>query len=109
MVRNLTCFVILTTFPAVLRSNSTVVVPTTVHERSVSVIISFVLIFCILSAWNVNHHDDYGSVGSVDALFLVAGDPASEDEPMRKGTCLWVSPICNSEFMVSFVLRSYEI
>ncbi|KAF8636567.1 hypothetical protein AX17_003378 [Amanita inopinata Kibby_2008] len=32
-------------------------------------------------------NDDYSSIADVEALLLVAGDPAAEDEPMRKGTC----------------------
>ncbi|KAG6897840.1 hypothetical protein C0992_010328 [Termitomyces sp. T32_za158] len=30
------------------------------------------------------------SIAEVEAILLVAGDPASEDEPMRKGTCLQI-------------------
>ncbi|RXW24869.1 hypothetical protein EST38_g943 [Candolleomyces aberdarensis] len=42
----------------------------------------------IYEAWNnASKSEDYSSIADVDALFLVAGDPASEDEPMRKGTC----------------------
>ncbi|KAG6849338.1 hypothetical protein H0H93_009304 [Arthromyces matolae] len=32
--------------------------------------------------------DDYSALVEVDALLLLSGDPTSEDEPMRKGTCL---------------------
>ncbi|KIK06643.1 hypothetical protein K443DRAFT_674303 [Laccaria amethystina LaAM-08-1] len=40
-------------------------------------------------AWNnANKNDEYSSIADVDALLLVAGDPAAEDEPIRKGTCL---------------------
>ncbi|KAG6833476.1 hypothetical protein H0H87_006048 [Tephrocybe sp. NHM501043] len=43
----------------------------------------------IYDGWNsAKNDDDYTSLTDVDAIFLVAGDPASEDEPMRKGTCL---------------------
>lgn len=42
----------------------------------------------IYEAWNnASKNDDYASIADSDALLLVAGDPASEDEPMRKGTC----------------------
>ncbi|KAF8350878.1 FACT complex subunit SPT16 [Amanita rubescens] len=42
----------------------------------------------IYESWNnVSKNDDYGSIADVDALLLIAGDPAAEDEPMRKGTC----------------------
>ena len=41
---------------------------------------------------NASKNEDYSSIADVDALFLVAGDPASEDEPMRKGTCFQVRP-----------------
>ncbi|KAJ7632236.1 FACT complex subunit SPT16 [Roridomyces roridus] len=33
-------------------------------------------------------NEDYASIADTDALFLVAGDPAGEDEPTRKGTCV---------------------
>ncbi|KAF7338622.1 FACT complex subunit SPT16 [Mycena venus] len=32
--------------------------------------------------------EDYSSIAGTDALLLVAGDPAPEDEPARKGTCI---------------------
>jgi len=38
----------------------------------------------------VSKNGDYGSIADVDALLLIAGDPAAEDEPMRKGTCFQV-------------------
>ena len=40
-------------------------------------------------------NEDFQSMSEADALFLIAGDPTSEDEPMRKGSC----------FQVCFVLR----
>ncbi|GLB35147.1 putative fact complex subunit spt16 [Lyophyllum shimeji] len=43
----------------------------------------------IYDGWNSAKNDeDYSSIAEADALLLVAGDPASEDEPMRKSTCL---------------------
>ncbi|PFH49104.1 hypothetical protein AMATHDRAFT_195429 [Amanita thiersii Skay4041] len=36
---------------------------------------------------NANKNDDFGSMADADGLLLLAGDPAAEDEPMRKGTC----------------------
>ncbi|KAJ7582567.1 FACT complex subunit SPT16 [Mycena floridula] len=42
----------------------------------------------IYDGWNDASNDDYSSISTADAIFLVAGDPAGEDEPMRKGTCL---------------------
>ncbi|KAG5341046.1 hypothetical protein C0989_011905 [Termitomyces sp. Mn162] len=43
----------------------------------------------IYDGWNsARNDDDYSSIADADAILLVAGDPASEDEPMRKGTCL---------------------
>ncbi|KAJ3536926.1 hypothetical protein NMY22_g5814 [Coprinellus aureogranulatus] len=42
----------------------------------------------VYEAWNnASKNDDYASISDADALLLVAGDPAAEDEPMRKGTC----------------------
>ncbi|KAK2467068.1 hypothetical protein APHAL10511_001326 [Amanita phalloides] len=42
----------------------------------------------IYDSWaNASKDDDYSSLADVDALLLIAGDPAAEDEPMRKGTC----------------------
>lgn len=35
--------------------------------------------------------DDYSSIADVDSLFLPAGDPAGEDEPIRKGIAFQVS------------------
>ncbi|THH01723.1 hypothetical protein EW026_g1029 [Hermanssonia centrifuga] len=41
----------------------------------------------IVDSWtNAGKNDDYSSIADVDALLLPAGDPAGEDEPMRKGT-----------------------
>ncbi|KAF8078147.1 FACT complex subunit SPT16 [Lyophyllum atratum] len=43
----------------------------------------------IYDAWNsAKNDDDYNSIAEADALLIAAGDPASEDEPMRKSTCL---------------------
>ncbi|KAI0709021.1 FACT complex subunit SPT16 [Earliella scabrosa] len=41
----------------------------------------------VYNSWNNAHkEDDYSSISEADALLLVAGDPAAEDEPIRKGT-----------------------
>ncbi|KAJ3572801.1 hypothetical protein NP233_g2845 [Leucocoprinus birnbaumii] len=37
---------------------------------------------------NASKNDDYASISDADGLLIVAGDPAAEDEAMRKGTCL---------------------
>ncbi|KAJ3517783.1 hypothetical protein NLJ89_g277 [Agrocybe chaxingu] len=43
----------------------------------------------IYDAWaDARQNEDYESIGDVDSLFLIAGDPTSDDEPMRKGSCL---------------------
>ncbi|KAI0340514.1 FACT complex subunit SPT16 [Trametopsis cervina] len=58
----------------------------------------------ILDAWtNAGKNDDYGSVADADALLLVAGDPAGEDEPTRKGTAFqtW---LLGYEFPSTFIL-----
>ncbi|TFY82810.1 hypothetical protein EWM64_g1199 [Hericium alpestre] len=41
---------------------------------------------CILDSWSkANKNDDLSTIADVDALFLAAGDPSAEDEPIRKG------------------------
>lgn len=40
---------------------------------------------------NASKNDDYASIADAGGLIIIAGDPAAEDEPMRKGTCLQVS------------------
>ncbi|TFK83944.1 FACT complex subunit SPT16 [Polyporus arcularius HHB13444] len=41
----------------------------------------------VYSAWtNTQNDEDYTTIANVDALLLLAGDPAAEDEPIRKGT-----------------------
>lgn len=37
-----------------------------------------------------SNNDDYASIAEADALFLAAGDPAGEDDPIRKGTAFQV-------------------
>ncbi|KAG6874314.1 hypothetical protein C0995_001539 [Termitomyces sp. Mi166 len=45
----------------------------------------------IYDGWNSAKNDeDYSSIADLDAILLVSGDPASEDEPMRKGTSLQI-------------------
>ncbi|KAH6918778.1 FACT complex subunit SPT16 [Coprinopsis sp. MPI-PUGE-AT-0042] len=42
----------------------------------------------VYEGWNSgSQNEDFSSIADVDALFLLAGDPAAEDEPVRKGTC----------------------
>ncbi|EAU88389.2 FACT complex subunit SPT16 [Coprinopsis cinerea okayama7 len=42
----------------------------------------------VYEGWNsASQNEEYSSIADVDGLFLLAGDPASEDEPTRKGTC----------------------
>ncbi|KAF8201718.1 FACT complex subunit SPT16 [Pholiota molesta] len=42
----------------------------------------------IFQSWaNAKQNEDYESIADADALLLVAGDPTSDDEPMRKGSC----------------------
>ncbi|GBE82391.1 FACT complex subunit SPT16 [Sparassis crispa] len=58
----------------------------------------------ILSSWNSASTDsDYGAIADVGALFLSAGDPAGEDEPIRKGTAFqtW---LLGYEFPSTFLL-----
>ncbi|KAJ7445773.1 FACT complex subunit SPT16 [Mycena galericulata] len=52
-------------------------------------------------------NEDYNSVVNTDALFLVAGDPAPEDEPTRKGTCVqqW---LLGYEFPSTLILFAEE-
>ncbi|KIP09266.1 hypothetical protein PHLGIDRAFT_103069 [Phlebiopsis gigantea 11061_1 CR5-6] len=41
----------------------------------------------ILESWNnAGKNDDFSSIADANALLLLAGDPAGEDEPTRKGT-----------------------
>lgn len=40
---------------------------------------------------NASLNDDMGSVANAEALLLLSGDPAAEDEPVRKGTAFQVS------------------
>ncbi|TFK42772.1 FACT complex subunit SPT16 [Crucibulum laeve] len=43
----------------------------------------------IYDCWNnASKNDDFASVADADELLLVAGDPAAEDAPMKRGTCL---------------------
>jgi hypothetical protein len=42
---------------------------------------------------SAKNDEDYSSIADTDALLLLAGDPAAEDEPMRKGTCFQVRTI----------------
>ncbi|EKM55643.1 uncharacterized protein PHACADRAFT_173804 [Phanerochaete carnosa HHB-10118-sp] len=58
----------------------------------------------ILDSWsNAGKNDDFSSVADADALLLLAGDPANEDEPTRKGTAFqtW---LLGYEFPSTFIL-----
>ncbi|KAF5391933.1 hypothetical protein D9757_001726 [Collybiopsis confluens] len=62
----------------------------------------------IYAGWNSAHsNDDYGSIANADALLLLAGDPAGEDEPMKRGTCFqqW---LLGYEFPSTFLLFTKE-
>lgn len=48
------------------------------------------------SPQSANENEDYAGLVNVDALLIVAGDPAGEDEPMRKGTSLQVGTLHES-------------
>ena len=39
---------------------------------------------------NAQNNEEYSSIADVGALLLIAGDPAGEDEPIRKGTAFQV-------------------
>jgi hypothetical protein len=39
---------------------------------------------------DASQNGDYDSIAQCDALFLCAGDPAAEDEPVPKGTAFQV-------------------
>ena len=43
---------------------------------------------------NASVNDDLGSIANAEALLLLSGDPASEDDPVRKGTAFQVSRTC---------------
>lgn len=47
--------------------------------------------FAYLVFQNPTGDGDYESISEADALFLVAGDPSPDDEPMRKGSCFQAS------------------
>ncbi|KIK63712.1 hypothetical protein GYMLUDRAFT_162320 [Collybiopsis luxurians FD-317 M1] len=62
----------------------------------------------IYSGWkNASSSNDYSSIADTDALLLLAGDPAGEDEPMKKGTCFqqW---LLGYEFPSTFLLFTKE-
>ncbi|KAG1835734.1 FACT complex subunit SPT16 [Suillus variegatus] len=41
----------------------------------------------VYDGWrNASQNDEYGSIADAEALLLLSGDPAGEDEPVRKGT-----------------------
>jgi hypothetical protein len=42
-------------------------------------------------------NDDYGAFADCDALLVLAGDPAPEDEPIKKGVAFQVrQPFCEA-------------
>ncbi|TFK25049.1 FACT complex subunit SPT16 [Coprinopsis marcescibilis] len=58
----------------------------------------------IYEGWNsAKNSDEYSTLADVEAILLVAGDPAAEDEPTRKGTCFqqW---LLGYEFPSTFIL-----
>ncbi|ETW85685.1 hypothetical protein HETIRDRAFT_424855 [Heterobasidion irregulare TC 32-1] len=62
----------------------------------------------IVDSWTkATKNDDYSTIVDVDALFLAAGDPSGEDEPVRKGTAFqtW---LLGYEFPSTFMLFEKE-
>ncbi|TBU47950.1 FACT complex subunit SPT16, partial [Dichomitus squalens] len=58
----------------------------------------------VYNSWNnAGKDEDYASIAGADALLLAAGDPAGEDEPIRKGTAFqtW---LLGFEFPSTFLL-----
>ncbi|KAH7919903.1 FACT complex subunit SPT16 [Leucogyrophana mollusca] len=58
----------------------------------------------IYDGWNnATQNDEYGSIADADALLFLSGDPAGEDEPIRKGTAFqtW---LLGYEFPSTFLL-----
>lgn len=49
------------------------------------------LTFIVTAFQNASLNDDLGSIANAEALLLLSGDPAAEDEPVRKGTAFQVS------------------
>jgi hypothetical protein len=43
-----------------------------------------------LCAQSASESEDYASIADAGALFVSAGDPAGEDDPIRKGTAFQV-------------------
>lgn len=39
---------------------------------------------------NASDSEEYGSIADVGAFLVMAGDPAGEDDPIRKGTAFQV-------------------
>ncbi|KZT26342.1 FACT complex subunit SPT16 [Neolentinus lepideus HHB14362 ss-1] len=58
----------------------------------------------VYEAWNnASANDDYGSLANADALLFAAGDPAGEDEPIRKGMA-YQTWLLGYEFPSTFIL-----
>ncbi|KAF8190024.1 FACT complex subunit SPT16 N-terminal lobe domain-containing protein [Mycena galopus ATCC 62051] len=57
----------------------------------------------IYDGWREARNEDYSSIAGTDALLLVVGDPAPEDEPTRKGSYIhqW---LLGYEFPSTFIL-----
>ncbi|KAL4065337.1 FACT complex subunit-domain-containing protein [Scleroderma yunnanense] len=58
----------------------------------------------VYEGWNnATQNDEFGSIADSDALLLLSGDPAGEDEPIRKGTAFqtW---LLGYEFPSTFML-----
>ncbi len=66
-----------------------------VYKSNASVAITHKPTFLASFPQNAQKSDDYGSIADADALLLIAGDPAAEDEPIRKGTAFQVSMTSN--------------
>ena len=48
-------------------------------------------VLCALGRQNAQKEEEYSSIADVDALLLAAGDPAAEDDAIKKGTAFQVS------------------
>jgi hypothetical protein len=46
--------------------------------------------YVFLRAQSASENEDYASIADAGALFVSAGDPAGEDDPIRKGTAFQV-------------------
>lgn len=64
------------------------------NVRMLSLLCAVHTLTFIATLQNASLNDDLGSIASAQALLLLSGDPATEDEPVRKGTAFQVSRAC---------------